>query len=53
MLLFLTAYGQYWAGPYDMDNTNVVDVNDLLRFLLRFIVRLNRNREQLLILVVR
>ena len=36
MLLFLTAYGQYWAGPYDMDNTNVVDVNDLLKFLLRF-----------------
>ena len=29
-------FGQNWAGPYDMDNTNVVDVNDLLLFLVRF-----------------
>ena len=36
LLLLLTVFGQNWAGPYDMDNTNVVDVNDLLLFLVRF-----------------
>ena len=36
LLLLLTVYGQNWAGPYDMNNSNVVEVNDLLLFLQRF-----------------
>ena len=36
LLLLLTVYGLNWAGPYDMDNSNVVDVYDFLIFLERY-----------------
>jgi len=36
LILFLTAYGFGWTGPYDMDNSAVVDTQDLLVFLTRF-----------------
>jgi hypothetical protein len=36
LILLLTAYGLGWAGPYDMNNSNVVDTQDLLEFLARF-----------------
>ena len=36
LLLLLTVYGLDWAGPYDMDNSNVVDVYDFLIFLERY-----------------
>lgn len=33
IVLFLTAYGEPWAGPYDLDDTESVDAQDLLVFL--------------------
>jgi len=36
LILFLTAYGLGWAGPYDMDDSATVDTQDLLVFLTRF-----------------
>ena len=33
IVLFLTAYGEPWAGPYDLDDTDMVDAQDLLVFL--------------------
>ena len=36
LILFLTAYGLGWTGPYDMDDSATVDTQDLLVFLTRF-----------------
>jgi hypothetical protein len=36
LLHFLTAYGNDWTGPYDMDNNAVVGSSDLLLFLAEF-----------------
>ena len=35
-MLFLTAYGLGWAGPYDLDNSSSIGSNDLLLLLQRF-----------------
>ena len=36
LILFLTAFGLHWAGPYDMDNNQTIDSLDLIEFLARF-----------------
>ena len=36
LMLFLTAYGLGWAGPFDLDNSTVIGSTDLLVFLQRF-----------------
>ena len=36
LILFLTAYGLGWAGPFDLDNSTVIGAQDLLVFLQRF-----------------
>ena len=33
LILFLTAFGLGWTGPYDLDNSAVIDTQDLLTFL--------------------
>ena len=33
LILFLTAFGLGWTGPYDLDNTAAVETSDLLMFL--------------------
>ena len=33
LILFLTAFGLGWTGPYDLDNSAVIDTQDLLEFL--------------------
>ena len=35
-LLFLSAFGSSWAGPYDIDNNEEVGVGDLLQMLMLF-----------------
>ena len=35
-ILFLTAYGLGWAGPYDLDNSSDIGAQDLLVMLARF-----------------
>ena len=35
-MLFLSAYGLGWAGPYDLDNSSSIGSNDLLLLLQRF-----------------
>lgn len=36
LILFLTAFGSGWTGPYDMNGSAAVDAQDLLVFLTRF-----------------
>ena len=36
LVLFLTAFGLGWTGPYDMDNSQSVDSQDLVVFLSRY-----------------
>ena len=33
LILFLTAFGLGWTGPYDLDNSAAIDTPDLLTFL--------------------